>query len=990
VNVEQVVDGLRGYRRKSKRFDRLVATVLANEVTARVVLAIVSKAISFSRRRRSVGPGEEGTGPIPYGAGIAQRLERLTPARVENAYDRLTSYRFAQLYVGGKSVVDISWEGVGYGTRLLAETAESVEGLTNSPEGLELASTIHPTPNAGCRKAGLPELPYPESYFDVAVAFEVIEKLERPQELVAEVKRILKRDGIFIVSTPDKQASSNRRNYRDSAHKREMYVPEFRELLERHFERVRLYRQGAVAGGLIYETLNGLSTASVETARFSSDPSFSAEPPDTRFVVAVCSDYEVPGQGNERPYLLLDHDRRVFDEFEEYHEEVLDVIGVRGTEVASIGVQPGRHEGKGRNLETQIQNLRAQNEELKDRLRAIESSRIWWLLGGYRRLRARVATRRKLTGAEHTCRSRIAEQYPAWVRNNRLRASDLRRLRGEAAGFGYKPLVSILLPIYNPEQEWLERALDSVMSQAYPHWDLCVYDDGSTKKHVREVLSRYERIDGRIKVRYSEENTGISGASNAALSLATGEFVGLLDHDDELTPDALFEVVKLLQEHPDADLIYSDEDKVDEAGSRFDPHFKPDWSPDLLLSCNYISHLGVYRRSILGEIGGFRKGFEGSQDHDLALRFTERTDKVHHVPKVLYHWRAVTGSTAASSGGKSYTHERGRRAIAEALQRRGMEGTVEDGFAPNRFRAKLKIQGKPKVSIIIPTRDNASLLRRCIESIERLTTYRNYKILIVDNDSVDPDTVEYLASTPHRVIRFKEEFNYSRINNFAVSHAEGEYILLLNDDTEVISGEWMEAMLQHAQRPEVGAVGAKLLYPDGRIQHAGVITGVGNPWGPSVAAPSHHHYPRGSPGHMGTVEMTRNYSAVTAACMMLRRAVFEEVGGLDEGNLGVAFNDVDLCLRLRGRGYLILYTPYAELYHHESASRGFGLNPAEVRYMRERWGEVLDNDPYYNPNLSRDHADFNLRADMLRPKILRQDFKAYTKVPGQFLGLSPF
>ncbi|HEV8044924.1 MAG TPA: glycosyltransferase, partial [Rubrobacter sp.] len=486
-------------------------------------------------------------------------------------------------------------------------------------------------------------------------------------------------------------------------------------------------------------------------------------------------------------------------------------------------------------------------------------------LAGSRELRERVAHR-----------SYVKEQYPAMVENNRIGAGELRRLREEAEGFVYRPLVSVVMPVYDPELRWLERALDSVLGQAYGRWELCVCDDCSTDGRVRETLSRYARLDGRVKVVRPERNAGISRASNAALALATGEFVALLDHDDELSPDALVEAVRLLQEHPGADLIYSDVDKIDELGNRVDPNFKPGWSPDLLLSANYISHLGIYRRSIFEEVGAFREGFDGAQDYDLVLRFTERTDNVYHVPKVLYHWRMVSGSVAADSGNKSYIAEKGRRALAEALERRGLEGSVEDGLLPNRFRARLKIEGEPRVSIVIPTRDNVSFLRRCVRSIEQRTSYPNYEILIVDNDSVEPETLEYLASTPHRIVPFKEEFNYSRINNFGVSLAEGEYILLLNDDTEVISGGWMEEMLQHAQRPEVGAVGAKLLYPNGRIQHAGVVTGVGHPWAPGLAEHSHQHYPADSPGYVGALGTLRNYSAVTAACTMVRKSLFEE------------------------------------------------------------------------------------------------------------------
>ncbi len=555
-------------------------------------------------------------------------------------------------------------------------------------------------------------------------------------------------------------------------------------------------------------------------------------------------------------------------------------------------------------------------------------------------------------------------------------------LRDEASRFSYRPLVSVAVPVFDPEREWLEWGLDSVLGQVYPAWELCICGDGSTEERAREVLSRYERLDERISAKYLEGERSMSGSLDEALSVARGEFVGLLDGGDELAPDALFEVVKLLQEHPEADLVYSDEDEIDEKGNRSNPYFKPDWSPDLLLSTNYVSHLSVYRRSLLREIGGFREGFDGCQDYDLLLRATERTDEIHHVPKVLYHRRVAAGRAAPSFADRSRIRDRTRLALSETLERRGLDGYVANGQLPDRFRVRPKIKEEPKVSIIVPTRDNVAFLRRCVESVERLTAYRNYELLIVDNDSSDHTTVEYLASIPHRVIPFREVFNYSRINNFAVSQAEGEYVLLLNDDTEMISAGWLEAMLEPAQRPEVGAVGAKLLYPDGRIQHAGVVLGVGNPWGPGVAMHSHQFYSSDSPGYAGTVMTPANYSAVTAACMLLRRSLFEELGGFDEENLPIQFNDVDLCLRIREQGYYIVYTPHAELYHHESVSRRHWSGEiAENLYMRERWGEVMDKDPYYNPNFSRGYGDFNLRADLLRPKVLREEAEQTQGVP---------
>jgi O-antigen biosynthesis protein len=568
--------------------------------------------------------------------------------------------------------------------------------------------------------------------------------------------------------------------------------------------------------------------------------------------------------------------------------------------------------------------------------------------------------------------SYLDEQYPVLAEINRLRASHLERMREEAFTLGHKPLISVLVPVLGPgREEWLGRTLDSVLGQTYPYWELRVCCGGSVRERLRELLSRYERLDERIRLTYLERNTSMPGLSDAALSLATGEFTCLLGEGDELSQDALFEVVKTLQRRLDADLIYSDEDSIDGEGNRFGPRFKPDWSPDLLLSADYVSRLSVYRRGLLEELGGFGEGFGGAEDYDLVLRATERTEKIHHIPKVLYHRRTAADSLVPSGGSEGRTRAASRRALSEALGRRGIEGSVEGGNLPGTFRVRRKIVGEPKVSIIMPTKDHAHLLKSCIESIERLTTYRNYEILIIDNDSTEPATLEYLTKTPHRVIPFREEYNYSRINNLGVSQSKGEYVLLLNDDTEVISGEWLEAMLEHAQRPEVGAVGAKLIYPDGRVQHAGVVTGVGHSWMRGVATHAYQFYPSDAPGHMGTLATTTNYNVVTAACTLLRRLVFDEVGGFNEEDLPILYNDVDLCLRIRERGYLVVYTPHAELYHHETMTRKKVDTPAEVLYMRERWEGKLDADPYYNPHFSRGLGDFNLRADLLRPEILR-------------------
>lgn len=538
-----------------------------------------------------------------------------------------------------------------------------------------------------------------------------------------------------------------------------------------------------------------------------------------------------------------------------------------------------------------------------------------------------------------------------WVRANKLRASDVRRMREETAGFSHQPLVSLLLPLRDADSVLLHRTLASVLAQVYPYWELHILVNGFDSERTDNRLAHHRILDERIKVS--------SASPSAALAESRGELFGFVSENDELAPEALFEIVKLLQDHPEADLVYSDEDEIDEMGTRSNPHFKPGWSPELLLCTNYVSRLGVYRKSILEKIGEF----DGL--HGIALRLAEKTNNVFHIPRVLYHSRKIAESS------NDDWKETSRHAIRAALERRNTAGTLEENPLSGIFAFTPEVKGDPKVSVVIPTRDNLALLRNCIENIENLSTYENYELIIVDNRSANPATLQYLASTPHRVLRFDEEFNYSRINNFAAAHSDGEFLLLLNDDTEVISARWIEAMLGHAQREEVGAVGAKLLYPNGLVQHAGIVLGVGNFWAPGVAAHACQHYPVDIGGRAGeAIHTTRNYSAVTAACMMLRKEVFDEVGGFDE-SLTVAFNDVDLCLRIQAHGYRIVYTPHAELYHYESSSRGPQRRPEENLLMRKRWSETLDNDPYYNPNFSLGAGDFNLRADMLRPRSLR-------------------
>ena len=443
-----------------------------------------------------------------------------------------------------------------------------------------------------------------------------------------------------------------------------------------------------------------------------------------------------------------------------------------------------------------------------------------------------------------------------------------------------------------------------------------------------------------------------------------GSSSGLLDSDDVLMPYALFEVVRALNEAPATDLIYSDEDKVDDTGEeRWDPFFKPDWSPDLLLSTNYMCHFGVYRRSLVEAIGGFRSEYDGSQDYDLVLRFTERTDRIVHLPSILYSWRAIPGSTARDMMAKPYAVDAARRAVDDALRRRGVAGRVEPGYSLGQWRVRYDLRGQPAVTLVIPAGGNMKCLQPCLESVLERSTYPNLHVLVTDDSdgTAVADLCRALGRRDPRLRyrRFRlKPFNYSAINNSAVSLVDTPYVVLLNDDITVITPDWVEAMLEHAQRPEVGVVGAKLLYPDRSLQHAGVIMGPYQNCGHAFK-----HFSENDPGYFSLARIIRNCSAVTFACAMMRRSVFDEVGGLDAQNLAVAFNDVDMCLRIRERGYWVVYTPYAVLFHHESATRNMHSNPGEEEYMRRRWGGVIRHDPFYNPNLTREAEDYSLNFD---------------------------
>lgn len=565
-----------------------------------------------------------------------------------------------------------------------------------------------------------------------------------------------------------------------------------------------------------------------------------------------------------------------------------------------------------------------------------------------------------------------AISYQDWIRL--VETPDLptaKTLTKQINQFKNKPLFSIVMPTYNTQDKFLRLCIDSVLNQSYPHWELCIADDKSPNPQVKKTLQEYAKKDARIKVVFRTENGHISKATNSAIKIATGDFIVLLDHDDALAQHALFFMAQAINQHTTAKVFYSDEDKIDTKGQRSDPHFKSDWNPDLFYSQNYVSHLGVYKTEIIKKIGGFRTGVEGSQDQDLLLRCLPHVkhNEIIHIPKVLYHWRMIEGSTALASGEKSYTTNAGIKALQDHFAQNGPQGvTVQAGLVANTYKVNWPIPKiAPFVSLLIPTRDRMQITKVAVDSILQKTTYQNYEIIILDNGSVQKETLDWFAAVQKqdprvKVLRYDHPFNYSAINNYGVAHTQGEIVGLINNDIEVINPEWLTEMLQHAIRSDIGCVGAKLYYANDLIQHAGVIVSLGG-----VAGHSHKMFPKEHPGYFHRLLLPQNLSAVTAAVLLVRREVYQQVKGLNEHDLQVAFNDVDFCLKVREAGYRNLWTPYAELYHHESISRGHEDTPEkqarfakEVGYMKNTWGKALVTDPYYSPNLTKDREDFGM------------------------------
>lgn len=556
-------------------------------------------------------------------------------------------------------------------------------------------------------------------------------------------------------------------------------------------------------------------------------------------------------------------------------------------------------------------------------------------------------------------------EYQEWYEKNKPSEEELARQRKKK--WKEPVTISVLVPAYRTPEAFLRQMIESVLNQTYPHLELCIADGSGENISVEKVVKEYQAKDQRVRYQRLEKNEGIAGNTNAAIRMATGGYLALFDHDDLLAPNALFEVASTIEKDK-ADVVYTDEDKVtSDLKEHFQPHFKPDFNPDLLCSNNYICHLFVVKRSLALKLGGQDPAYDGAQDYDFIFRCTEEAEKIVHIAKILYHWRVHQASTADNPTSKMYAFDAGKRAIEAHLQRIGAKAEVSHTKDLGFYRVKYQVQGNPKVSIVIPNKDEKETLKKCLESIWQKTTYSNYEIILVENNSTTREIRDYYQELDGkngvRVVYWDKEFNYSAINNFGISYAKGDYILCLNNDITVISPEWMEELLANCQRPEVGIVGARLYYPDNTIQHAGIVLGMGGCAGSLFVGLA-----RSRGGYLHKAALQQDLSAVTAACFMVKKEAFEKVGGFEE-KLAVAFNDVDFCLKVRHAGYLVVYDPYAELYHHESKTRGYENTEAkkrrfqeEIEYMRCHWMPDILRDPYYNENLSLKASDYSLRS----------------------------
>lgn len=803
--------------------------------------------------------------------------------------------------------------------------------------------------------------PLPERY-DVITCIEVLEHLPPSLASLAVANLCAHADAVLMSSSADDVTERSHLNvnppdYWAALFAEHGFVREFAYDASYISADAVLYRKRQLD---IADTITGyeilLRRASVAMMRRSEELQATVESRDAIEVLrqAACDDHD----------RLADRFNELAVEHQGLMERSAELRLRRDAESRMAGREIELLERRLNDLSTEVAEQRSRADAASTELSALYATKVFRYSRRIRRLYGRVRSgprrhdRNEAAPPEPPPDVVVDGTYADWVeRFDRFGEDQRAALASRLAGFPELPLISIVLPVYNTPGSLLRRAIESVRDQVYERWELCIADDKSSEPAVAAVLAEFAAIDERIKVVHRQENGHISASSNSALGIAQGEWIVPMDHDDELRPHALAHLVLALAEHPEAGMAYSDEDKIDVDGQRHSPNFKPDFDPLLLLGQNYLGHLVCYRRDLVSHVGGYREGFEGSQDWDLSLRISELLDpeQVVHIPRVLYHWRAHTASTASGISAKPYARLAGRRAVEGHLSRVQTTGTVLTNPLSGWHRVRWELPTHaPKVSIVVPTRDG-QFLWRCLSSVFQLTAYPNFDVLVVDNGSMGRPVLDLLRGYEHLVnlIRDERPFNYSGLNNYAADRCDGEVLCLLNDDCEVTTTDWLDEMVGQLLQDRVGAVGAKLLYPDGRIQHAGVVLGFDG-----VAGHANRLQDRLAPGHGGRLHVAHTVSAVTGACMAIRREAWQQVGGLDEHNLPIAFNDIDFCLRLHEAGWRTVWTPFAEMLHHESLTRGADTGPRaegfarECAYMKERWGPLLRADPAYNPNLT--------------------------------------
>lgn len=872
----------------------------------------------------------------------------------EMSYEHWHRYLYASLFIKDKMVVDIA-SGEGYGSYLLANKgARHVLGVDISPEAVETAQKNYIQQNLTFINASISDIPVPSNSVDVLISFETIEHVDANLQhlFLKEIARILKHDGILIISTPNKLEYSDKPNYKNIYHIKEFYKDEFIQFLRPQFKNVELFGQKIFASSYIWPEKKLADECS----------EYHIKPTDTGFVVsdneekamlyliAICSNDKHISSGRS---ILFDEENSILSQ--KNH-----IIQIKSKEILlkdqHIAAQKTEYDQLNQYLQKSLDHIRKLEEQLRRRsvrfwLHRVREIAIFLARGSRSALRLALHDRKRLIEKIH-----IMQQVglrDIFIKAIQAKEDQPLQLSTTHAcpPLEKKPKISLVMPVYNVEPKWLSHAIESVSRQLYDDFEFIIIDDGSTNE---ETLSLLRQIaPQRAIVQFNEHNKGISGASNDGVALATGDYIALLDHDDELRENALYEVAKAIGTH-NPDVLYSDEARIDSMGIKKRPFLKPDWSPDLLRSQMYVGHLLVFRKTLFNKIGGFRSQFDGSQDYDLMLRFSECTSNIHHIPQILYFWREIESSTALNPQIKPSSHPAGLEALDQHLKR--VYGGAAHGDKTDFhfvYDARYPFPSSTTVSIIIPTKDQCQLLSNCVQSILDKTAYRNYEIIIMNNESEEEKTNRWFnkMTSLHaniKVIDAAYPFNWSKINNHGVQHARGEVLVFVNNDTVVISPEWLTRICENALRPEVGVVGGLLLYEDGTIQHAGVVVGMGG-WADHVfkkSRPLHKFHPFLSP------LVPRNVSAVTGACLGIERKIFDEIGRFDE-NFTICGSDVDLCLKAMKKGFFNLYNPFIRLYHFESKSRTPFIPDNDFIMSKTSYAELLDTgDPYYNTNLS--------------------------------------